>query len=196
MVLVLNSLNSIGTDGSFGNEDSEKSVLSAASRVMVPAFAPMGIEEDNWPAVVGIVSGVLAKEVVVGTLDNLYTSLAVDGAGKVEVFSLWQQLRAAAATVPANLTDLGDSLLDPLGIGVVSTTDTEKAAEQQGVRQGVFGAMNSRFDGAAGAFSYLLFMQFSSQFAISGNLHPALAVWLPNVVYSLVAFFLYRMAPK
>jgi lipopolysaccharide export system permease protein len=46
------------------------------------------------------------------------------------------------------------------------------------------------------AFSYLLFMQFSSQFAISGSLHPAAAVWLPNVVYSFIAFFLYRMAPK
>lgn len=158
MVLVLNSLNSIGTDGSFGNEDSEKSVLSAASRVMVPVFAPMGIQENNWPAVVGIVSGVLAKEVVVGTLDNLYTSLAEDGAGKEEVFSLWQQLGAAAATVPANLADLGDDLLDPLGISVVSTTDSETAAQEQGVRQGVFGAMNSRFDGAAGAFSYLLFI--------------------------------------
>ena len=133
MVLVLNSLNSIGTDGSFGNEDSEKSVLSAASRVMVPVFAPMGIQENNWPAVVGIVSGVLAKEVVVGTLDNLYTSLAEDGAGKEEVFSLWQQLAAAAATVPANLADLGDDLLDPLGISVVSTIDTETAAAEQGL---------------------------------------------------------------
>ena len=46
------------------------------------------------------------------------------------------------------------------------------------------------------AFSYLLFMQFSSQFAISGSLHPALAVWMPNVVFSGVAIYLYRMAPK
>jgi lipopolysaccharide export system permease protein len=46
------------------------------------------------------------------------------------------------------------------------------------------------------AFSYLLFMQFSSQFAISGNLQPALAVWLPNFVYIIIAIFLYRMAPK
>ncbi len=46
------------------------------------------------------------------------------------------------------------------------------------------------------AFSYLLFMQFSSQFAISGSLHPALAVWLPNFVFAIVAVFLYRMAPK
>jgi lipopolysaccharide export system permease protein len=46
------------------------------------------------------------------------------------------------------------------------------------------------------AFSYLLFMQFSSQFAISGSLHPAMAVWLPNFVYIIIAIFLYRMAPK
>jgi ferrous iron transport protein B len=52
MVLALNLLNSIGTDGSFGNRDSEQSILSAASRALVPAFAPMGLQEDNWPAVV------------------------------------------------------------------------------------------------------------------------------------------------
>ena len=46
------------------------------------------------------------------------------------------------------------------------------------------------------AFSYLLFMQFSSQFAIGGSLHPFVAVWMPNAVYSIIAIFLYRMAPK
>ena len=46
------------------------------------------------------------------------------------------------------------------------------------------------------AFSYLLFMQFSSQFAIGGDLHPVLAVWLPNAVFTIVAIYLYRMAPK
>lgn len=46
------------------------------------------------------------------------------------------------------------------------------------------------------AFTYLLFMQFSSQFAISGSLHPALAVWMPNITFIIVAGFLYRMAPK
>jgi len=159
MVIALNLLNSIGTDGSFGNEDSEQSVLSAASRIMTPAFAPLGISEDNWPAVVGVFSGVLAKEVVVGTLDNLYTSLANDGQTETEeAFNLWAQLRAAAATVPANLAELGDSLLDPLGIGIGDVTDTGAVAEEQGVNRGVFGAMTTRFDGQAGAFAYLLFV--------------------------------------
>jgi len=159
MVLALNLLNSIGTDGSFGNEDSEKSVLSAASRVMTPAFAPMGIQENNWPAVVGVFSGILAKEVVVGTLDNLYSSLATDAAAGEEAgFDLWQQLKMAAASVPENLAAVSESLLDPIGLNIGDVSDISTAAEEQDINQGVFGAMNSRFDGQAGAFAYLLFV--------------------------------------
>ena len=159
MVLGLNLLNSIGTDGSFGNENSEHSVLSATSRVLVPVFAPMGIQQDNWPAVVGVISGVLAKEVVVGTLDNLYTRLAEKESGKQPVaFDFWQHLYAAAATVPANLAALGKALLDPLGLDLGNLSDSQVIAEKQGVRQGVFGAMQHRFDGQVGAFAYLLFV--------------------------------------
>ncbi len=159
MVLALNLLNSIGTDGSFGNEDSEKSVLSAASRVVTPAFAPLGIREDNWPAVVGIFSGILAKEVVVGTLDNLYSGLASDGAVHSAVESnVWQQLTEAAATVPANLAAVSEKLLDPMGVEIGDVSDTRAAAAEQGVNEGVFGAMVTRFDGQAGAFAYLLFV--------------------------------------
>ena len=46
------------------------------------------------------------------------------------------------------------------------------------------------------AFTYLLFLQFSSQFAIKGSLNPAFAVWLPNILFAIVSIFLYRMAPK
>jgi lipopolysaccharide export system permease protein len=42
--------------------------------------------------------------------------------------------------------------------------------------------------------AYILFMQFSTTFAIKGNLHPMLAVWIPNMFFSLVALFLYRRA--
>ena len=78
MVLVLNFLNALGTDGSFGQENSNKSVLSEIGRGLTPAFKPMGIEKDNWPATVGIFTGVLAKEAVVGTLDALYSQLAIN----------------------------------------------------------------------------------------------------------------------
>jgi ferrous iron transport protein B len=80
MVLVLNVLNAVGTDGSFGNEDSDKSVLAEIGRTISPAFSPLGLNAENWPAAVGIFTGVLAKEAVVGTLDASYKALAVSDA--------------------------------------------------------------------------------------------------------------------
>ncbi|WP_456415832.1 Fe(2+) transporter permease subunit FeoB [Thiolapillus sp.] len=161
MVLALNLLNSIGTDGSFGNEDSDKSVLSAASKMVTPVFAPMGIHQDNWPAVVGIVSGVLAKEVVVGTLDTLYSRLAEEASGggtEEETFDLLRALGDAAATVPENLSGVAELLTDPLGLGVADVQDIAEVAAEQEVSMDVFGAMVLRFDGQVGAFAYLLFV--------------------------------------
>ncbi|MEW6165751.1 MAG: Fe(2+) transporter permease subunit FeoB [Pseudomonadota bacterium] len=169
MVLVLNFLNAVGTDGSFGNEDSDKSALAAVGRSIAPAFSPFGMTAENWPAAVGIFTGVLAKEAVVGTLDATYTALAESdaaakaaAAGKApkeeEAFSLVSALSAAAATIPANLGDALGAWGDPLGIGVGDLTDQTAVAEEREVSTGTFGAMAARFDGAAGAFAYLLFI--------------------------------------
>jgi lipopolysaccharide export system permease protein len=46
------------------------------------------------------------------------------------------------------------------------------------------------------SFSYIVFMQFSSQFAISGAFSPFIAVWIPNVIFAFIAIFIYRLAPK
>jgi lipopolysaccharide export system permease protein len=46
------------------------------------------------------------------------------------------------------------------------------------------------------SFSYILFLQFASQFSLKGNLEPMLAMWIPNILYMGIAFVLYKMAPK
>ena len=46
------------------------------------------------------------------------------------------------------------------------------------------------------SFTYILFTQFSKQFAIGGLLPPVAAVWLPNLFFTIVAIFLFRMAPR
>ncbi|MCP5366382.1 MAG: Fe(2+) transporter permease subunit FeoB [Hyphomicrobiales bacterium] len=173
VVVVLSFLNSVGTDGSFGNEDSDRSALSAIGRAIVPVFEPMGIHDENWPATVGIFTGVFAKEAVVGTLDALYSSLAADAAkdaakagakdgaaaaDETGGFDLWAGLGEALATIPENLKGLVDLVADPLGITAAGTGSVEATAAAQDVQMGTFGAMVARFDGAAGAFSYLLFI--------------------------------------
>jgi lipopolysaccharide export system permease protein len=50
--------------------------------------------------------------------------------------------------------------------------------------------------GLALSFLYILFMQFSSEFATKGNLSPMLAAWIPNIIFGIVGMALYRMAPK
>ncbi|MCG8508999.1 MAG: Fe(2+) transporter permease subunit FeoB [Rhodospirillales bacterium] len=165
VVIALSFLNSLGTDGSFGNQDSKNSSLSAIGRAIVPVFEPMGIEDDNWPATVGIFTGVFAKEAVVGTLDALYSGLAAEeaiasgeAAAEEEPYDLLAGLGEAVMSVPENLGGIGDFLLDPLGLNIGDVGSVDTAAEEQGVSTGTFGAMSDRFDGSAGAFAYLLFV--------------------------------------
>ena len=46
------------------------------------------------------------------------------------------------------------------------------------------------------SFSYILFQTITSTFAINGNVPPVIAVWIPNILYAGIAFFLYQKAPK
>ena len=50
--------------------------------------------------------------------------------------------------------------------------------------------------GIALAFTYILFMRFSQMFVHTDTLSPAVALWLPNIVYAIIAIVLYRLAPK
>ncbi len=50
--------------------------------------------------------------------------------------------------------------------------------------------------GIALSFSYILFQTISATFAINGNVPPIIAVWIPNILYTFIAVYLYRKAPK
>jgi lipopolysaccharide export system permease protein len=50
--------------------------------------------------------------------------------------------------------------------------------------------------GIALAFTYILFMKFSEMFVHTDTLEPAVALWLPNIVFTVIAAVLYRVAPK
>lgn len=46
------------------------------------------------------------------------------------------------------------------------------------------------------SFSYILFQTIASTFAVNGNVPPMIAVWIPNILYAFIAFYLYKKAPK
>lgn len=50
--------------------------------------------------------------------------------------------------------------------------------------------------GIALSFSYILFQKFSEMFVYTDTLPAFIAIWLPNVIFTVIAFLLYRIAPK
>jgi lipopolysaccharide export system permease protein len=46
------------------------------------------------------------------------------------------------------------------------------------------------------SFAYILFMQISNTFATYSNVPTYLAVWIPNIIFSFIALYIYRTAPK
>lgn len=171
IVACLAFLNSMGTDGSFGNEDTEKSILSQVGKTIVPVFEPMGIQEENWPAAVGVFTGIFAKEAVVGTLNSLYDTMAAnntaqsaaDDAAAEEVpaeeeggFSLSATFSEAVGTIGENFAGLTGAFSDPLGISVGDLSDEAAAAEEQGVALGTIDTIKTLFGSSSAVFAYLL----------------------------------------
>ena len=50
--------------------------------------------------------------------------------------------------------------------------------------------------GLALCFSYIMLNRVFEEFAKGGTLPPSLAVWLPNIIFAIIAIYLYRKAPK
>ncbi len=46
------------------------------------------------------------------------------------------------------------------------------------------------------SFTYILLQTVSATFAINANTPPILAAWIPNLLYSIIAYFCYRQAPN
>ncbi|HRD68911.1 MAG TPA: Fe(2+) transporter permease subunit FeoB [Legionella sp.] len=147
--VILGGLNAITLNGGInGGDGSTESLLSLMGQWITPLFAPMGIQQDNWPATVGLLTGMLAKEVVVGTLNSLYAQVGHLNEMTLAHFEFWGGLQSAFWSIPNNLSELGSALWNPV---------LASAAENE-VSQSVYGIMAQRFDGQVGAYAYLLFV--------------------------------------
>ena len=140
MVLVLGILNTVGTDGSIGNEDKKESLLSVVGKSITPVFEPIGVESDNWPASVSIFTGLFAKESVIGTLKGLYgqddagnkisdVHASVADTEEGAKYSLVGGLKIAFASIPENLSGVWEGLVDPLGLSGAEEESKAESAE-------------------------------------------------------------------
>lgn len=167
VVIVLSFLNSIGTDGSFGNEDSKESVLAYIGKTITPIFTPMGITSENWPATVGLFTGIFAKEAVVGTLNSMYEQIAekpektteTEVTAEEKSYDLAGAMKEAVISIKDNILGVPETATDPLGVKIDKDLSNEaEQAEGLEVEESVFYEMRKRFKSKTAAFAYLLFI--------------------------------------
>ena len=157
MVLVLGLLNTVGTDGSIGKEDSKDSLLSVVGKAVTPVFEPIGVEKENWPASVAVFTGLFAKESVIGTMKGLYGQTdAAHGSsashGEKAEYSLVRGIKAAFASVPKNLSGVLKGFIDPL-----ASSDVREEVGREETR--TIDALKRHFPkGIHQVYSFLLFI--------------------------------------
>ena len=157
MVLVLGFLNTVGTDGSIGKEDSKDSLLSVVGKAVTPVFEPIGVEKENWPASVAVFTGLFAKESVIGTMKGLYgqTDAAHEPSasyGEKAEYSLVRGIKAAFASVPKNLSGVLKGFIDPL-----ASSDVREEVGREDTR--TIDALKRHFPkGIHQVYSFLLFI--------------------------------------
>lgn len=54
-----------------GEPRAKETVLQIGGKLITPLLQPLGIEKDNWQAAVALISGLFAKEAIVGTMQSL-----------------------------------------------------------------------------------------------------------------------------
>jgi len=147
--VLLGTLNAIQLNGTIVPDGSRDSLLSYAGKAVTPVLNPMGVTQDNWPATVGLVTGLLAKEVVVGTLNTLYTQNQMDDNFNPQHFNLASSLKDAwDETIDGFAGIFSMAMLNPFTANEADHNMTKSA----------MGNMQKSFISPAAAFAYLLFV--------------------------------------
>lgn len=97
------------------------------------------------------------------------------GAANIQQFEIEYERRYAMSAAAFILTIIGLSL------------SSRKVRGGIGLNIGI---------GLALSFSYILFMQVTQTFAVSGYTSPRVAMWIPNIIYSVIAIVLYKRASR
>ena len=167
------------------------SALASVSKVLTPLLMPMGIHADNWQATVGLVTGAMAKEVVVGTLNTLYTAEQINNDPfDAENFNLLDELAGA-------VDETWQGLKDTFSLSVLANPIEASKGDGE-MTTGSMGMMSSKFGSSISAYSYLIFvLLYVPCVSVMGAIARETSrgwmtfsiLWGLNVAYSLATLF-------
>lgn len=188
--IFLSALNSFTLSGKAADNIND-SALASVSRVITPLFKPIGVHEDNWQATVGLFTGAMAKEVVVGTLNTLYTAENIqEEAFNPAEFHLGDELYSA-------VDETWHSLKETFSLSVLANPIEASKGDGE-MATGAMGVMSEKFGSASAAYSYLIFvLLYIPCISVMGAIARESSrgwmgfsvLWGLNIAYSLSTLF-------
>jgi len=188
--IFLSALNSFTLSGQAADNIND-SALASVSRVITPVFKPIGVHEDNWQATVGLFTGAMAKEVVVGTLNTLYTAENIqEEEFNPAEFNLGDELLGA-------VEETWQSLKDTFSLSVLANPIEASKGDGE-MATGAMGVMSEKFGSASAAYSYLIFvLLYVPCISVMGAIARESSrgwmgfsvLWGLNIAYSLATVF-------
>jgi ferrous iron transport protein B len=188
--IFLSALNSFSLSGKTVDNIND-SALASVSRVFTPILEPIGVHGDHWQATVGLVTGAMAKEVVVGTLNSLYTAEHIQKAEfNPAEYNLGDELIAA-------LDETWSSLKNTFSLSVLANPIEASKGDGE-MAEGTMGVMSEKFGSAAAAYSYLIFvLLYTPCISVMGAIARESSrgwmgfsvLWGLNIAYSLATLF-------
>lgn len=120
----------------WGVEHKKDSYLGKMGQVIAPVLEPIGF--GNWEAASALVSGLIAKEIVVGTMGEIYVQKAEDE--KKEQPSLTDDLKEMGTSFAAAAKDSAANVISTFGIASMSSEEsTEEREERSPLREVIKG---------------------------------------------------------
>lgn len=148
--MVIGALNSFTWSGKPVDSIND-SALASVSKAITPLLHPIGIHDDNWQATIGLITGAMAKEVVVGTLNTLYTAEQIkENDFNPEEYSLLGGLKEA-------LDKTWQGLKETFSLSVLANP-IEASKGDGDMESGPMGVMSSKFSSDSAAYAYLVFV--------------------------------------
>jgi ferrous iron transport protein B len=132
----------------WGVEDKKDSYLGQAGQAAAPIFAPLGF--GTWEASASLITGIIAKEIVVGTMGEIYAPSAFEETlAEKETPTFGEDLVEIVTTFGDAVKEAGVAVFSTFG---VSSLDVE---EEEGL-----GPLKSAVSGAFTPLSAFAFMAF------------------------------------
>jgi ferrous iron transport protein B len=135
----------------WGVEQKRDSYLGKMGQVMAPALAPLGF--GTWEASSSLISGLIAKEIVVGTMGEIYAP-SQDHEDEMPAPSISEDIREI-------LTSFGGAVKESIGNVVsavgISTMSAEESAEERSERGPLRGAIKAQFTPIS-AYAFIVFV--------------------------------------